>query len=251
MRRAEHRVFTGPATSVVQKIQRTQSLTEAGGRRILAALSPVGEAAMNRRLFGAVIALVLTVPPSQASADVVEVDFSGTVNSSAGVYVGFGCPDQFGCVLAPGTPYDAELTFNTALGTLSTAGGVSRLEGSGLNSPAIGASITLAGIGTINMFASGALTGPFSLLSWQGNTLSSTSIIQAFSVTNGGFTALFLDSPTAGSFQSGPCPGSPCGNLDVSSLAVVPGPIAGAGLPGLILASGGLLGWWRRRQKSA
>jgi uncharacterized protein (TIGR03118 family) len=103
------------------------------------------------------------------------------------------------------------------------------------------------GDGTIDVFdpTTGAFLGL--LLDPMGNPITNSGL-WALGVGNGGnggdSNALFftagINDERDGLF----------GEIQVAPSSV-PGPIAGAGIPGLILASGGLLGWWRRRPKIA
>jgi hypothetical protein len=111
---------------------------------------------------------------------------------------------------------------------------------------------SITGSGTING-SSVTITGPTHLESDNILFPNASPQLDVFGVS-------FVGSPgsvevniscVSGSCFQFPAFGSTSGTFTATLVPSVPGPIAGAGLPGLILAGGGLLGWWRRRKKIA
>jgi hypothetical protein len=88
-----------------------------------------------------------------------------------------------------------------------------------------------------------ALTGARVTLSSGDTFLFNLSLVDPF--PEGQFT--YSGSPVT-SFNLTPAPGGAALAFDNLTVTTVPRPIVGAGLPGPILASGGVFGWWRRRR---
>src|SRR5215813_8808660 len=158
---------------------------------------------------------------------------------------------------------DFDTVQNTAIGTIT--GGL--LNGGGLigTPPATGNFLEVDSVDGTTPIATVTFTNPVSYAGFAWGTSDTSNEVDVYdgstllgsffgNISFNRFTIYFDihadpgEAITSLVFSSNCCFDSD--NFSAIPASSVPGPIAGAGLSGLILAGGGLLGWWRRRRTS-
>ena len=172
-------------------------------------------------VFSTAIAFIFAAG-SAATADVVTYSVSGSFANGATFLSG------------------SILTIDTTAGTVSN----SNLLVSAGNNPSPANTFTDA-----NLIQNGSFQTPFDWGLADGTDLTMFAAggteFQNFSPLGGPVALVTYFGPWPGTFSGG----SFDTVLTLTPVAV-PGPVAGAGLPGFLLASGGLLAWWRRKRLS-
>jgi hypothetical protein len=203
---------------------------------------------------------------SLANADVISQTLGG-VDFTDGQIVGAGTfnttsasqPVPFNAFIGTdpsGPNFSASWTFNygSIVGTITGATlQIGLLDGDSAASGNQVQSYTLGGVDLTSLLNTAMEANPGA--NSQENYYTITLPVSTFSILAGGSptVSLALQGPGLGVLGQTTFNGAALdfSTITLDTAAAVPGPIAGAGLPGLIFASGGLLGWWRRRRRTA